>query len=90
MKVRFYRKLLFFFGIKDLTDEIDLDFNYSVRATFEGGFILLLYILNQYFLDIFINNVNIFSRGILLIILLVTFVETLYILTIRKYYNYKK
>lgn len=84
-KVKFYRKLLFFFGVKELTEEIDLDFNSNTRIAFSGAYILILYILNQYFLDVFISNVNIVLRGIILVASLSIFVEVLYMVTMKKY-----
>lgn len=84
-KVKFYRKLLFFFGVKELTEDIDLDFNSNTRIAFSGAYILILYILNQYFLDVFISNVNIVLRGIILVASLSIFVEVLYMVTMKKY-----
>lgn len=84
-KVKFYRKLLFFFGVKELTEDIDLDFNSNTRIAFSGTYILILYILNQYFLDVFISNVNIVLRGIILVASLSIFVEVLYMVTMKKY-----
>lgn len=84
-KIKFYRKLLFFFGLKELTEDIDLDFNSNTRIAFSSTYLIILYILNQYFLEIFISNVNIVFRGIILLASLSIFVEILYMITMKKY-----
>ena len=84
-KIKFYRKLLFFFGLKELTEDIDLDFNSNTRIAFSSTYLIILYILNQYFLEIFISNVNIVLRGIILLASLSIFVEILYMVTMKKY-----
>ncbi|MDZ5253568.1 hypothetical protein [Clostridium sp. LIBA-8841] len=84
-KVKFYRKLLFFLGIKELTEDIDLDFNPKTRISFSMTYLIILYILNQYFLEIFIKNVNIVLRVIILLASLSVFVESLYMITMKQY-----
>lgn len=84
-KVKFYRKLLFFLGIKELTEDIDLDFNPKTRTSFSMTYLIILYILNQYFLEMFIKNVNIVLRVIILLASLSVFVECLYMITMKQY-----
>ncbi|MDZ4993397.1 hypothetical protein GNF80_10520 [Clostridium perfringens] len=72
-------------GVKELTEDIDLDFNSNTRIAFSSTYIIILYILNQYFLEIFISNVNIVLRGIILLASLSVFVEILYMVTMKKY-----
>lgn len=84
-KVKFYRKLLFFLGIKELTEDIDLDFNPKTRTSFSMTYLIILYILNQYFLEMFIKNVNIVLRVIILLASLSVFVESLYMITMKQY-----
>lgn len=84
-KVSLIRKLLFFLGLASLNNDIDLDFNYKTRMIIFFTFLLPLYIINEYYLDIFINNTNMFFRFILLSIYLYTYVEILYIITMKQY-----
>lgn len=89
-KVSLIRNLLFFLGLASLNNEIDLDFNYKTRMIIFFTFLLPLYILNQYYLGIFINNTNMFFRLILLSLYLYAYVEILYIITMKQYKKFKK
>ena len=89
-KVSLIRKLLFFLGLASLNNDIDLDFNYKTRMIIFFTFILPLYILNEYYLDIFINNTNMFFRFILLSVYLYAYVEILYRITMKQYKKFKK
>ncbi len=84
-KVSLIRKLLFFLGLASLNNDIDLDFNYKTRIIIFFTFLSPLYIINEYYLDIFINNTNMFFRFILLSVYLYTYVEILYIITMKQY-----
>ena len=89
-KVSLIRKLLFFLGLAPLNNDINLDFNYKTRTTILLTFLLPLYIITQYYLDIFINNTNMFFRLILLSVYLYAYVEILYIITMKQYKKFKK
>lgn len=85
MKVSFMRKLLFFFGLKDLTDDIDLEFNPKTRIGLFIPYFILLYALSGPCLDFFLNHFNLLFRIILVFGLLFVFVELLYWITIKMY-----
>lgn len=85
MKVSFMKKLMFFFGLKDLTDDIDLDFNPKTRIGLVILYCALLYMFSEFYLDFFLNHFNLLFRIILVFGLLFVFVELLYWITIKMY-----
>ncbi len=89
-KVSLIKKLLFFLYLTPLNEEIDWDFNYKTRSTITLIFIASLSLFNKYFLDSFINNINIFLRLFIILIYLFIWVEISYLITIKKFNKFKK
>ncbi|ELC8441010.1 hypothetical protein QYB59_000004 [Clostridium perfringens] len=88
--IKFKKKILFFFGLAPLNEEIDLNFNFKTRTIIFLIFFISLYVLNQYYLDFFINSTNLLLRVILLFIYLYAMVEILYLITIKQYKKSKE
>lgn len=84
-KVSLIKKTLFFLGLTPLNEDIDLDFNFKTRTNIELIFIGSLYFFNEYFLNFFINNINIFLRALIIFIYLFIWVEILYLITIKQF-----
>lgn len=84
-KVSLIKKTLFFLGLTPLNEDIDLDFNFKTRTNIELIFIGSLYFFNEYFLNFFINNINIFLRLFIILIYLFIWVEILYLITIKQF-----
>lgn len=84
-KISLIRKLLFFLGLRPLSKEIDLDFNFKTRTNIALIFITSLYFFNEFFLNFFINNINIFLRLLIILIYLFIWVEILYLITIKQF-----
>lgn len=89
-KISLIRKLLFFLYLTSLNEEIDWDFNYKTRCIITLIFIASISLFNKYFLDSFINNINIFLRFFIVLIYLFIWVEISYIITIKKFNKFKK
>ncbi|MGG5461667.1 hypothetical protein [Clostridium sp. B9] len=84
-KISLINKILFFWDIRDLSDEIDIDFNRKTKTFFQLSFIFSLYLFNKFCLDYFISNVNFFFRVILLLLYFYAFVQILYLVTLKMY-----
>lgn len=89
-KISLMKKILFFLDLAPLNEKIDLDFNPKTRISIFLIFLSSIYIFNKYFLNIFINNINIFLRIIFILLYLFIWVEILYLITIEQFNRLKE